>query len=107
MEEPLFHCDLHVERIRELKTHCERQVIYAITDLPEQAASADRLLELSRAHWDIENRSFRVKDGTFAGRLSRPLRQRPDRPGPPARLHARPDPPPQRQTKTRPRSFRC
>src|SRR3954470_4904269 len=55
-----------IERIRELKTRCERQIIYAITDLPKQAASADRLLELSRAHWGIENRSFRVKDGTFA-----------------------------------------
>jgi len=57
---------LRIERIRELKTYCERQIIYAITDLPQQTASADRLLELSRAHWGIENRSFRVKDGTFA-----------------------------------------
>lgn len=55
-----------IERLRELKTYCERQVIYAITDLPKEAASADRLLDLSRAHWQIENRSFRVKDGTFA-----------------------------------------
>jgi hypothetical protein len=55
-----------IERIRELKTYCERQVIYAITDLSKQAASANRLLELSRTHWGIENRSFRVKDGTFA-----------------------------------------
>src|SRR3954452_14046721 len=47
-------------------TRCERQIIYAITDLPKQAASADRLLELSRAHWGIENRFFRVKNGTFA-----------------------------------------
>src|SRR3954462_4196381 len=55
-----------IERIRELKTRCERQIIYAITDLPKQAPSADRLLELSRAHWGIESRSFRVKDGTVA-----------------------------------------
>ena len=55
-----------IERIRELKTCCERQIIYAITDLPKQAVSADRLLELSRTPWGIENRSFRVKDGTFA-----------------------------------------
>jgi hypothetical protein len=55
-----------IERIRELKTYCERQVIYAITDLPQPAASAAQLLDLSRAHWQIENRSFRVKDGTFA-----------------------------------------
>src|SRR3954468_12859483 len=55
-----------IERIRELKTYCERQVIYTITDLPQPAASAAQLLDLSRAHWQIENRSFRVKDGTFA-----------------------------------------
>src|SRR4051794_9254571 len=55
-----------IEGHRQPKTRCERQIIYAITDLPKQAASADRLLDLSRAHWGIENRSFRVKDGTFA-----------------------------------------
>src|SRR3954452_18012004 len=61
---PLPVC--RIERIRELKTYCERQVIYAITDLSKQATSANRLPELSRTHWGIENRSFRVKDGTFA-----------------------------------------
>lgn len=55
-----------IERIREHKTYCERQVIYAITDLSKERASADQLLDLSRRHWHIENRSFRVKDGTFA-----------------------------------------
>src|SRR3954447_12680790 len=55
-----------IERIREMKTYCERQIIYAITDLSQQHASPAQLLELSRAHWGIENRSFRVKDGTFA-----------------------------------------
>lgn len=55
-----------IERIREFKTYCERQVIYAITDLPKERAGAAQLLDLSRAHWQVENRSFRVKDGTFA-----------------------------------------
>src|SRR3954453_20077504 len=55
-----------IERIRELKTYCDRQVIYAITDLSKRAASPDRLLDLSRAHWGIETRSFHAKDGTFA-----------------------------------------
>jgi hypothetical protein len=55
-----------IERIREMKTYCERQIIYAITDLPKDRASAAQLLDLSRDHWQIENRSFRVKDGTFA-----------------------------------------
>lgn len=54
-----------IERIREMKTYCERQVIYAITSLPPDVAAA-RLLDLARAHWQIENRVFRVKDGTFA-----------------------------------------
>lgn len=55
-----------IERIREMKTYCERQVIYAITSLPPPDAGAARLLDLARAHWQIENRVFRVKDGTFA-----------------------------------------
>jgi hypothetical protein len=55
-----------IERIRELTRYCERQIIYAVTDLSQQHASPAQLLELSRAHWGIENRSFRVKDGTFA-----------------------------------------
>src|SRR5206468_7614889 len=55
-----------IEHIRELRHYCERQIIYAITDLSQQHASPAQLLELSRAHWGIENRPFRVKDGTFA-----------------------------------------
>jgi len=55
-----------IERRREFKTYCERQVIYAITDLPKEAADASRLLDIARAHWQVENRLFRVKDGTFA-----------------------------------------
>ena len=55
-----------IERIRELKTYCERQVIYAITDLVKERADAAQLLHLARGHWQVENRSFRVKDGTFA-----------------------------------------
>lgn len=52
-----------IERIREMKNHCERQVIYAITSLPPDVGAV-RLLDL--VHWQIENRVFRVKDGTFA-----------------------------------------
>jgi predicted transposase YbfD/YdcC len=55
-----------IERIRERKTYCERQVIYAITSLPPASADAAALLDLARAHWQIENRLHRVKDGTFA-----------------------------------------
>jgi predicted transposase YbfD/YdcC len=55
-----------IERIREFKTYCERQVIYAITSLPKETADAARLLDLARAHWQVENRLFHVKDRTFA-----------------------------------------
>lgn len=55
-----------VERIREMKTYCERQIIYVITSLPPEIADAKRLLEIARDHWLIENRLHRVKDGTFA-----------------------------------------
>lgn len=55
-----------IERIREFPTRCQRQVIYAITSLPQATANAARLLDLARAHWQVENRLFRVKDGTFA-----------------------------------------
>src|SRR6266571_9484595 len=34
-----------IERIREFKTYGERQVIYAITDLPKQRAGAAQLLD--------------------------------------------------------------
>ncbi|MBZ0161240.1 MAG: ISAs1 family transposase [Notoacmeibacter sp.] len=57
---------VRIERLRELKDRCQRQVVYAITSLPPDACNAEALLALARAHWQIENRLFRVRDGTFA-----------------------------------------
>ena len=57
---------LRIERRRETKTVCSRQIIYAITSIPADIFDAAALLALSRAHWQIENRLFRVRDGTFA-----------------------------------------
>jgi hypothetical protein len=57
---------VRIERRRETKTLCSRQVIYAITSIPADGLDAAGLLALSRAHWQIENRLFRVRDGTFA-----------------------------------------
>ena len=54
-----------IERRRETKTLCQRQVIYAITSIPEARLDAQGLLALSRDHWQVENRLFRVRDGTF------------------------------------------
>lgn len=54
-----------IERIRELKDRCSREVIYAITSLPRDKLDAPALLQLSRDHWAIENRLFHVRDVTF------------------------------------------
>lgn len=57
---------VRIERRRETRTVCSRQIIYAITSIPADILDAAGLLALSRAHWQIENRLFRVRDGTFA-----------------------------------------
>ena len=54
-----------IERTRELKTYCTRQVIYAITSLPADKLDPAALLQLARDHWQIENRLFHVRDVTF------------------------------------------
>jgi len=54
-----------IERIRELKDRCSRQVIYAITSLPLDKLEPATLLQLSRDHWAIENSLFHVRDVTF------------------------------------------
>jgi hypothetical protein len=54
-----------IERIRELKDRCSREVIYTITSLPADSLDPHKLLQLSRHHWAIENRLFHVRDVTF------------------------------------------
>jgi predicted transposase YbfD/YdcC len=54
-----------IERIRELKDRCSREVIYAITSLPANKLDPASLLQLSRDHWQIENGLFHVRDVTF------------------------------------------
>lgn len=56
---------IRIERRRELKDRCQKQVIYAITSLSPERHSAERLLQLARDHWQIENRLFHVRDVTF------------------------------------------
>ena len=60
-----------IERIRELKTYCSREVIYAITSLPTTKLDPAALLRLSRDHWQIENCLFHVRDVTFREDASR------------------------------------
>lgn len=44
----------------------KREVRYCITSLPPDIADVDRLLELKRGHWQIENGLHYVKDVTLA-----------------------------------------
>jgi predicted transposase YbfD/YdcC len=51
-----------LERIRRIGDQEQRETVFAITSLTPQQASADRLLELARGHWGIENEVHWVKD---------------------------------------------
>src|SRR5258708_38015112 len=47
------------------------KVVYLITTLSASKASPDRLLDLNRGHWSIENRSHYVRDVSFKEDRSR------------------------------------
>ena len=54
-----------VERTRWHKGKETVELSYAITSLPPERADADRLLEIWRGHWGIENRLHWVRDVVF------------------------------------------
>lgn len=54
-----------LERLVRTKGKKTREVAYAVTSLPAQAATPQRLLSLWRGHWGIENRLHWVRDVTF------------------------------------------
>ena len=60
-----------IERIRENKRYCSREIVYAITSAPPEKFDAIALLTASRDHWAIENREFHVRDVTFKEDASR------------------------------------
>jgi predicted transposase YbfD/YdcC len=61
--ETVEKCHGRIERIRELKDRCSREVIYAIIILAaDKRLDPARLLQLSRDHWAIENSLFHVRD---------------------------------------------
>jgi len=54
-----------LERVVEHRGKERREVAYAVTSLSKAEASPQRLLELWRGHWGIENRLHWVRDVTF------------------------------------------
>ena len=54
-----------LERIVPHQGKTRREVAYAVTSLSPKEADAQRLLELWRGHWGIENRVHWVRDVTF------------------------------------------
>jgi predicted transposase YbfD/YdcC len=54
-----------IERIRETGGKVSRETAYIVTSLSAAEAGPERLLELTRTHWGIENRLHYVRDVTF------------------------------------------
>jgi predicted transposase YbfD/YdcC len=54
-----------IERTREIGEKVSTETAYIVTSLTAAEAGPDRLLELSRVHWGIENRLHYVRDVTF------------------------------------------
>ena len=67
LEFPCHQQVMRIERITEmLKSGKQRhEVVYSITSLSPEKASPQRLLELNRGHWSIENSLHHVRDTTF------------------------------------------
>jgi hypothetical protein len=60
----VFRIERHITTIKTKAIRTE--VVYGITSLDPERATADQLLRLVRDHWLIENRSHWVRDVTFA-----------------------------------------
>ncbi len=54
-----------LERTRESRGRKSVETVYLITSLPPEEVGPERLLDLARAHWAIENRLHHVRDVTF------------------------------------------
>ena len=54
-----------IERIREIGGKVSADTAYVVTSLTAAEAGPERLLDLSRGHWAIENRLHYVRDVTF------------------------------------------
>jgi predicted transposase YbfD/YdcC len=54
-----------IHRVRQLPGKTEQETVYGITSLTPQQAGPQRLLELARGHWGIDNRLHGVRDVTL------------------------------------------
>ena len=54
-----------IERTREIGGKASTETAYIVTSLTVAEAGPERLLELSRGHWAIENRLHYVRDETL------------------------------------------
>ena len=54
-----------IERIREIGGKASTEIAYIVTSLTAAEAGPERLLDLSRTHWAIENRLHYVRDVSF------------------------------------------
>jgi len=61
--EQIFHLERHFVRVLDGKEM--KEVSYGVTSLTQQEADADRLLQLSRGHWGIENQLHYRRDDTL------------------------------------------
>ncbi|MHC1624305.1 MAG: ISAs1 family transposase [Candidatus Methanospirareceae archaeon] len=60
--EQFFMVERRTEFFNGKKRH---EIVYGISSLTAEQASAQQLLELNRGHWEIENRVHYVRDVTF------------------------------------------
>ena len=51
-----------IERVRRIKGKATTETVCAVTSLGPEQASAAKLLEIARGHWEIENRLHWVRD---------------------------------------------
>jgi predicted transposase YbfD/YdcC len=54
-----------IERNREISGKASTETAYIVTSLTAAEAGPERLLQLSRSHWAVENRLHYVRDVTF------------------------------------------
>lgn len=67
LEFPHHQQVMRIERITEEITtgKIRHEIVYGITSLSPEQASPQRLLQLNREHWSIENSLHHVRDTTF------------------------------------------